>query len=258
MPVGEQEKTGLAIILVEPQMGENIGMVARAMMNFELSDLRLVQPRDGWPNPKAVSPAVGAKCVLDEARVFDDVAGAVADLDLVYATTARSRDMNKLSMSPRDAAVKILESEGAAARCGVLFGREAWGLDNDALALSDALVQVPVNEDFSSLNLAQAVLIVSYEWFQATRKAPPPKVSVSKNTRPANKEELLGLFEHLESELDACGFLRVKEKRPSMVRNLRNMLQRTGLTEQEVRTLRGVIKGLVGGSNSLGKPDGDA
>ncbi len=236
-----------AVVLVEPQLGENIGMVARAMLNCGLGALRLVRPRDGWPNDKAVAAAAGADVVLDGARLFGTAAEAVADLQRVFAATARPRDMTKVEVTPRRAALEMRRLADGCGRSGVLFGREAKGLTNDEVALADSILTVPLNPGFSSLNLAQAVFVVGYEWFLAGAKAPGRRVSMPKETRPATKKELLGLFEHLEGELDACGFLRVAEKRPVMVRNLRNIFQRAGLSEQEVRTLRGVITGLVGG-----------
>ncbi len=246
--VAESERSGApAVILVKPQLGENIGMVARAMLNCGLTDLRLVAPRDGWPNPAAEKSASGATVVLDRARVFETTADAVADLNRLYATTARSRDMTKAVVTPRRAALEIREAAAAGQHAGLLFGPEAKGLHNDDVALADTIVTAPLNPGFSSLNLAQAVLLLGYEWFQAGVETPDLEVTLPKGTRPATKKELLLLFEHLERELDACGFLHVREKRPVMVRNLRNMLQRAGLTEQEVRTLRGVITSLVDG-----------
>jgi len=217
------------------------------MLNCGLEDLRLVQPRDGWPNPKAWPPASGADAVLDQARVFRTTADAVADLTTVFATTARARDMTKRVLTPRAAAEALQASAGTGGRAGVLFGKEAKGLHNDDVALADAVLTVPLNPAFASLNIAMSVLLVGYEWFQAAHTAPDAALTMPRETRPATREELLGLFEHLEAELDWCGFLRVKEKRPKMVRNLRNMLGRAALTEQEVRTLRGVITGLVTG-----------
>ena len=236
---------GPAMVLVHPQLGENIGMAARAMLNCGLGELRLVRPRTGWPNPMAEAPAAGAVAVLDAARVFDTVAEAVADLQVLYATTARPRDLVKPVVTPRRAAEEMRAHAVAGRRVGVLFGREAKGLDNDDVALADAVLSVPLNPGFASLNLAQAVFAVAYEWFQAGDATPPADLPVPKDTRPANKAELVALFEHLEGELDACGFLRVREKRPIMVRNLRTAIQRAHLTEQEVRTLRGVIACLV-------------
>lgn len=236
---------GFAVILVEPQLGENIGMVARAMANCGLGELRLVAPRDGWPNPAAVAAASGADRILQGAKVFATTAGAVADLNTVLATTARPRDMAKDVVTPKGAAALLRVEAPEGARAGVLFGKEAMGLNNDDIALATTVLTVPLNPDFSSLNLAQAVFVVGYAWYQAADATLAHELVLPKDTRPANLAELTGLFEHLESELDACGFLRVKEKRPIMVRNIRNIFQRARLSEQEVRTLRGVISGLT-------------
>lgn len=234
-----------AIILVQPQLGENIGMAARAMLNNALGDMRLVAPVHGWPNEFAVKPASGAEIVLDGVKVFDTTAAAIADLSHVYATTARDRDLTKPVLTPRAAAVEMREICAAGGRPGVLFGREAWGLDNDDVTLADSIISVPMNPTFASINLAQAVLLVGYEWYQAGDNTPGADVRMSKGTRPADKQELIGMFEHLEKELDDCGFLRPPEKRPNMVRTIRNMFQRAQMTEQEVRTFRGIISGLI-------------
>jgi|APTNR8051073442_1049403.scaffolds.fasta_scaffold17162_2 tRNA/rRNA methyltransferase len=249
------ERPQPAIILVEPQLGENVGMVARAMLNCGLSELRLVNPREPWPNAKAEAAASGADVVLAHARVFASTEEAIADLAHVYATTARSRDMVKRVVTPRQAAAELRGQARRGERAGILFGKEAKGLHNDDVALAEAIVAAPLNPAFSSLNLAMAVLLVAYEWVvapAAETATPDPdqgagQMVIGKDTRPAGRAELLGLFGHLEAELDACGFLRVAEKRPGMVRNLRNIFVRAGLTEQEVRTLRGVIACLVAG-----------
>lgn len=233
-----------AIVLVRPQLGENIGTAARAMLNFGLSDLRLVAPRDGWPSERARAAASGADLVIDRARLFADSKEAVADLDFVIATTARARDMVKPVLTPAAAAAKLREAIAAGGRAGVMFGPERTGLENDEVVLADALVMVPVNPAFASLNLAQAVLLIGYEWFKASDRTAAERIDYLQ-TRPATKEELLGFFEHLEGELDRFGFLKPPEKRPSMVRNLRNLFQRAGLTEQEVRTMRGVVASLT-------------
>ena len=217
---------GPAIVLVEPQLGENIGTAARAMLNFGLTDLRLVRPRDDWPNDHAVKAASGATPVLEGARVFASTAEAIADLHHVFATTARPRDMLKATLTPAQLAATIGDLE-------------------PGVALAEALVEVPVNPAFASLNLAQAVLLVAYECARAGRAEAAPAVPPGR-TRPANREELIGFFEHLEGELDASGFLYPKEKRPTMVRNIRNLFQRAELMEQEVRTLRGIVAALAG------------
>ncbi len=235
---------GPAIVLVEPQLGENIGTAARAMLNCGLLDLRLVRPRDGWPNAKALSSASGADRVVEAARLYDSTAEAIADLDLVYAATARRRDMIKEVLTPAEAAARLRQAEAAGRRVGVLFGPERRGLTNDDLALSDAVVEAPLNPSFASLNLAQAVLIIGYAWFQAGSDAPAAALPTG-GTQPATKRELVDLFEHLERELDAGGFLYPPEKRPSMVRNIRDMLQRAGLRENEVKIFRGIITTLT-------------
>lgn len=233
-----------AIVLVRPQLGENIGTASRAMLNFGLSDLRLVAPRDGWPSDRARAAASGADLVIDRARLFASSEEAVADLDFVIATTARTRDMTKPVLTPAAAAAKLREAIAAGGRAGVMFGPERTGLENDEVVLADALLMVPVNPAFASLNLAQAVLLVGYEWFKADDRTATERIDTLQ-TRPATKEELIGFFEHLERELDRFGFLKPPEKRPSMVRNLRNLFQRAAMTEQEVRTMRGVVASLT-------------
>jgi tRNA/rRNA methyltransferase len=236
---------GPAIILVEPQLGENIGTAARAMMNCGLDDLRLVRPRDGWPSDKAVAAASGADAVLDQARLYPSVEAAIGDLVHVYASTARDRYMVKRELTPRRAAEEMRGFISAGEACGVLFGPERTGLVNDHIALADTVVSVPLNPAFSSLNLAQAVLIVGYEWFTA-RIEPRPEIMHRGHSRPANKEELLRFFEHFEEALGDSGFLRHPDKRPSLTRNLRNLFQRAQCTEQELRTLHGVITAFMG------------
>ena len=233
---------GPAVVLVEPQLGENIGFVARAMRNFGLGDLRLVRPRDGWPNAKASAAASGADAVLDQARLFGTTAAAIADLHRLYAATARARDMRKPSLSAEEAG-REMRALGDGAQAGILFGPERAGLHNDDVALADSILTVPLNPAFASLSLPQAVLLVGYEWF---RGGAPPAEPEQVGAAPATKAQLMNLFEHLETELDAAGFLRHAERRPSMVRNLRNMLARAGLTEKEVSALRGVIRALAG------------
>lgn len=237
-------EAGPAVILVAPQLGENIGTAARAMLNFGLTDLRLVRPRDGWPNERARAAASGADIVVDGARLFGSTAEAVADLDYVIATTARARDMVKPILTPAAAASGLRAAIQKGGRAGLLFGPERTGLENDDLALADALMMVPVNPAFASLNLAQCVLLMSYEWHKAGDATEAARIDYQQ-TRPANKDELLGFFQHLEGELDRFGFLKPPEKKPSMIRNLRNMFQRAALTEQEVRTLRGVVAALT-------------
>jgi len=235
---------GPAVVLVEPQMAENIGMAARAMLNCGLDDLRLVQPRQRWPHPRALATASGADAVIAAARVFPTTEAAIADLRLVFAATVRDRDMALRVVTPARAADEM-RAFAPKGRAGVIFGKESKGLANDDVALADAIVTVPVNPEFGSLNLAQAVFAVAHAWFAAGAGAAASRLRLNARTRPATKEELVGFFEHLERELDACGFLRLKHKRPIMVRNLRALFQRAQLTEQEVRTLRGVVAGLA-------------
>ncbi len=246
-PAGAPLVQGPVVILVDPQLGENIGMAARAMLNCALTELRLVRPRDGWPNEKALAASVGAADVIERAQIFETTAEAVADLERVYGATARPRDMNKTVFTPRAAAPDMRAFMAEGGRSGVLFGGEAKGLNNDDITLCDAVLEVPLNPGFRSLNLAQAVFAMGYEWFLATAESLETAPEIRPDARPATKAELIGLFEHLEKELDACGFLRIEEKRPAMVRNIRNIFQRAGMTDQEVRTLRGVIAGLVKG-----------
>lgn len=241
---GEGEGGLPVVILVAPQLGENIGTAARAMLNFGLTEMRLVRPRDGWPAPKARSAAAGADIVIDGVKVFDQTADAIADLDLVLATTARPRDMVKPVFTPGEGATRLRVHHVGGGRAGVLFGPERTGLTNDDLALADGVVSVPLNPAFSSLNLAQSVLLMGYEWFQTADATASVTLGMA-GSRPANKGELVGLFEHLERELDDTGFLQPLEKRPAMVRNIRNLFQRAQPTEQEVRTFRGVISALT-------------
>ncbi|HYC64181.1 MAG TPA: RNA methyltransferase [Reyranellaceae bacterium] len=229
------------VILVRPQLGENIGMAARAMLNCGLSRLRLVKPRDGWPNPKAQRAASGADVVLEEAEVFESVADAVADLERVVATTARNRELAQRIVTARRAAKEMRAWIGKGQGVGVLFGAERTGLTNDELVHADTLLSIPLNPQFSSLNVAQAVLLVAYEWLTSGDDTAAERMS-DHSARPATKDELVNLFDHLERALDQSGFLRNKAMRPSMVLNLRAFLQRAGMTEQEVRSFHGVIK----------------
>jgi tRNA/rRNA methyltransferase len=234
-----------AIILVEPQLGENIGAAARAMLNCGLSDLRLVNPRDGWPNAKAAAAASGADQVLEQARVYASTAEAIADLRHVYATTARDRDMTKKVATPKEAARAMRRYAAKREAFGILFGPERRGLTNDDVVLADTLLVAPLNPAFRSLNLGQAVLLIAYEWFQAGPAAKSGPMAKG-GAVLATKKELTDFFAHLESELDRTGFLMLKEKRPGMVRNIRNIFQRAKLMDHEARTLHGIIVALTG------------
>ncbi len=243
---------GPAIILVKPQLGENIGTAARAMLNCGLTDLRLVQPRDAWPNAQANAASSGADNVIDGARLHQTTEDAIGDLQRVYAATARPRDMVKPVMRPRAAAQDMSQALASGAAVGVLFGAERSGLDNDDVTLADTVIEVPLNPAFRSLNLAQAVLIVGYEWFiESQSKVGPAEDSAAEKwretgtTEPVSKAELLNFLSRLESELDDCGFLLPREKRPTMVRTIRNIFQRARLTDQDVRTLHGIVSGLT-------------
>ena len=235
---------GPAIILVRPQLSENIGTTARAMLNCGLTDLRLVEPRENWLQDRAFAAASGADRVLLAAQEFATTAEAVADLQRVWASTARNRFMVKDVDSPRGAAAIMRRIVAEGQTVGVMFGPERTGLENEDIALADTVLSVPTNPDYSSLNLAQCVLLVGYEWYQAGM-VEPPKAMTKGAEPPADKAKLFAFFEHLERELDACGFLRVVDKRPGMVRNIRNMFQRAHLTGQEIQTLHGMIHELA-------------
>ncbi|MCG8543575.1 MAG: RNA methyltransferase [Alphaproteobacteria bacterium] len=243
----ERRTGGPVVVLVAPQLGENIGFAARAMLNCGLTRLRLVRPRDGWPNEKARAAAAGADAVVDGVQVFDTTVAAIADLARVFAATARPRDMIKPVMTPRHAAAELRAEMANGVPCGLLFGPERSGLENDDVALADTVIQVPLNPAFSSLSLPQAVLLAAYEWFQAEDDTPGETLTMGR-TEPATKADLVNLFERLEAALDDAGFLHVAEKRPGMVRNIRNIFQRARLTEQEVRTLHGIVSALANDS----------
>ncbi len=233
-----------AIILVGAQLGENIGTVARAMLNFGLTDLRLVRPRAGWQLDRAIKASAGADALINNRREFDDLDAAIADLGYVVATSARPRDMVKPVMTPARVAVEIQSRAKIAAKTGIVFGCERTGLDNEDISRADVLCQVPINPDFSSLNLAQAVLLLSYEWYQHAHMAVAEDLPLP-DTRPAKHAEITGMFTHFEAALDASGFLAPAEKKPAMMRNIRNMFLRASLTEQDIRTFRGIINSLL-------------
>lgn len=235
---------GPVIVLVEPQLGENIGMVARAMANFGLSELRLVNPRDGWPSEKARAAASKADHVIDATQVFDTLEQAIADLNFVYATTARERYGFKPVRSPVVAAATLRLKFRAGERTGILFGRERWGLSNEEVALADEIVTFPVNPAFASLNIAQAVLLMSYEWLKSGMEDLSRTPFQAVEQRPSTKEELFGFFEQVEDALDARGYFHPAAKKPKMVDNLRAVLSRRAFTSQEIGVLRGVIASL--------------
>ena len=250
------------IILISPQMGENIGSAARVMMNFGLSDLRIVTPRDGWPNPKAVDTAKWAKPVIEAAQVFDSLKDATFDISKLYATTARSRDMVKPVATARQTAQEILSHKGKSA---IMFGAERTGLENKDISLADKITVIPVSKEYSSLNLAQAVSIICYEYFHNIYEESDnidddlpicsdlPGFSESNKLKEidlgksnaATKHDVAKMFEHLEKELDEGDFFKVPDKRAKMIINIRNIFARANLTDQDVRTLRGIIKSLT-------------
>ena len=226
------------IVLVRPQLGENIGKAARAMLNFGLTEMRLVAPRDGWPNPAAGPAAAGADRVLDEARVFDTTAQAVADCAHVYATTVRKRGVTKPVLAPDEAAAEIAAQPG---RNAILFGPERSGLETDEVTLARAILTVPVNPDFASLNLAQAVILVAYEWSRGRGLAQPTAEDL---LPPAPQQELDEMIGHLEQLLEPTGYFRPPSRAAATKRTLRNMLTKPGWNHLEVRTLRGVLSAL--------------
>ncbi len=246
------ELAGPVIILVEPQLGENIGMAARAMGNFALSRLRLVNPRDGWPNVSAQRAAAGADHILDSVELFDSVADAVADLDLLLATTARAHDQAKPVLGPEAAAKEIVNHIGRGGKTGILFGRERWGLTNDEVARANRIVTFPVNPGFASLNLAQAVLLMGYEWFKLSTAGQLP-FEKPERSPPASQHQIDAFFENLVQELDKVEFLRPAEKRDTMLVNLRNIFTRMEPTKQDMHTLHGVVMAIAEGRKGPAK-----
>lgn len=231
-----------SILLVRPQMGENIGAAARAMANFGLRELRLVAPRDGWPNPKASDTAGKALNVIDDAKTYAEVNEALADCQFVLATTARERAMNLPVMEVREAMRELRIRAARGEKCAIMFGPERTGLENEDMALANAVVTIPVAPEYASLNVGQAVVVCAYEWFQGVTSHQSPVAS--KEEAAAPRAQLLGLFGQLEAALDEVNFWRVPEKKEIMWRNIRASLTRAGLTEQEIATWRGIIKAL--------------
>jgi tRNA/rRNA methyltransferase len=243
---------GPVLILVEPQLGENIGMAARAMGNFALSRLRLVNPRDGWPNISAQRAAAGADHILEGAQLFDTVEEAVADLDLLFATTARAHDQAKPVVGPEAAAREIAEHVASGGKAGILFGRERWGLTNDEVARANRVITFPVNPGFASLNLAQAVLLTGYEWFKLAAAGALP-FAIPERSERASHHQVEAFFESLVRELDRVEFLRPPEKRETMLVNLRNIFLRMEPTKQDMHTLHGVVMAIAEGRKGPAK-----
>ena len=235
------------VILVEPQLGENIGMCARAMGNFGLSRLRLVRPRDGWPNLHARRAAAGADHIIEAAELFDSLEAALADCSLVFATTARPHDQAKPVLGPDTAAREMAAGIANGDNVAILFGRERWGLTNEEVARADRIATFPVNPAFASLNLAQAVLLTGYEWFRHAHRAALPFEATGRSPR-ASKHQFDVFFDNLVQQLDRVEFLRPAEKRDTMVVNLRNIVARMEPTQQDIRTLHGVVRALAEGN----------
>src|SRR6201995_2029096 len=243
---------GPVVILVEPQLGENIGMAARAMGNFGLSRLRIVNPRDGWPNVSAQRAAAGADHILERAELFDTVTQAVADCALLFATTARAHDQAKPVVGPQAAATEMVGEIASGGAVGILFGRERYGLQNEEVALANRIIPFPVNPGFASLNLAQAVLLMGYEWFKLSTEGALPFTMPERSER-ASQHQTDAFFENLVRELDRVEFLPPAEKRETMLVNLRNIFLRMEPTKQDMHTLHGVIMAIAEGRKGPAK-----
>jgi tRNA/rRNA methyltransferase len=247
------ELAGPIVILVEPQLGENIGMAARAMGNFGLTALRIVNPRDGWPNVQARRAASGADHILDQVELFDTVEQAVADCTLLFATTARAHDQAKPVVAPEAAAREIAAAiGGGGGKVGILFGRERYGLQNEEVALANRIITFPVNPGFASLNLAQAVLLIGYEWFKLATAGALPFAMPERSER-ASQHQMQAFFDNLVRELDKVEFLRPAEKRDTMLVNLRNIFTRMDPTKQDMHTLHGVVMAIAEGRKGPAK-----
>jgi tRNA/rRNA methyltransferase len=246
------ELAGPVVILVEPQLGENIGMAARAMGNFALGRLRIVNPRDGWPNVAAQRAAAGADHIIDHVELFDTLEAAVADCTLLFATTARAHDQAKPVVGPEAAAREMTGEIKSGGRVGILFGRERWGLTNEEVGLSNRIITFPVNPGFASLNLAQAVLLVGYEWFKLSTAGELP-FAMPERSEPASQHQIQAFFDNLVRELDKVEFLRPVEKRDTMLVNLRNIFTRMEPTKQDMHTLHGVVMAIAEGRKGPAK-----
>lgn len=248
----QRQPKGPAVVLVNPQMGENIGMSARAMLNCGLTDLRIVNPRDGWPSESALATASGATSVIQNAKLYATLGDAIADCTFTLATGSFDRDMVKTVLSPETAAMAIIRADASAGQptCAIVFGPERAGLTNEDVALCDAYITVPLNPAYPSLNLAQAVLLIGYAWYaRITKQEGLPTAGAGlldslciDDANAATKEQLNGLFDHVIAVLDDAGFFKTESQRPTMVRNLRNTFHRLRLSTQEVNTFRGALK----------------
>ena len=243
---------GPIVVLVEPQLGENIGMAARAMGNFALTRLRIVNPRDGWPNVAAQRAAAGADHILALTELFDTVEAAVADCTLLFATTARAHDQAKPVVGPEAAAEEMVGELAAGGTVGILFGRERWGLQNEEVGLANRIITFPVNPGFASLNLAQAVLLIGYEWFKLATAGRLPFAMPERSER-ASQHQIQAFFDNLVRELDRVEFLRPAEKRDTMLVNLRNIFTRMEPTKQDMHTLHGVVMAIAEGRKGPAK-----
>ncbi|HKO70163.1 MAG TPA: TrmJ/YjtD family RNA methyltransferase [Bradyrhizobium sp.] len=253
----DRTKTGMdlagpVVVLVEPQLGENIGMAARAMGNFALARLRIVKPRDGWPNVSAQRAAAGADHILERVELFDTVEQAVADCTLLFATTARAHDQAKPVVAPEAAAREMGGELKSGGTVGILFGRERYGLQNEEVALADRIITFPVNPGFASLNLAQAVLLTGYEWFKLSTAGALPFAMPERSGR-ASQHQMQAFFDNLVNELDKVEFLRPAEKRDTMLVNLRNIFSRMEPTKQDMHTLHGVVMAIAEGRKGPAK-----
>ena len=232
------------IILVRPQLGQNIGKAARAMLNFGLTELRLVSPRDGWPNPDAGPAASGADVVLEQAQLFETTEAAIADCNLVFASTVRRRDLVMPVVGPEEMAERIAASSGGSA---ILFGPERSGLETEDVAQADAIVTVPINPEFGSLNLAQAVILLAYEWSRRAQLAQP---TVKQSEPQAPHGDLEGLIDHLNGELDAKGYFHPPSRAQATKNTLRTIFTKAGWSSREIKAIRGIIRALVGPARS--------
>lgn len=242
--MAEAESITPVVVLVRPQMGENIGAAARAMLNFSLDRLRIVDPRDGWPNPKANAMASGAGRVLNQAGIFPDLASAVADCDYVFATTARSRELVKEVVTPERAMASAREMAAQGRKVAILFGPERAGLENADIVHANAIVTVPVNPEFFSLNMGQAVLLLAYEWGRQGSEVPASVMGLAR-TELASREEITRLGDHYEERLEEAGFFFPETRAEGMRLSLRNMWGRLGLTRAEVQSLHGMLRQIL-------------
>lgn len=240
-PTPNPEPPTPVVILVRPQMGENIGAVARAMANFGLKELRLAAPRDGWPNPKAVEMSAGAETIIETTKTYHDFTSAMADIHLAYATTARPRDMEKRVLEPPAAIADIRQHSEAGKKIALVFGPERTGLENEEISWCDTLITIPTAPEKRSINIAQAAVIIGYEWWRQQSERQDVSLALDEM---APKAEWEAMFSQLESYLDQADYFRAADRKPTMWLNLRNMLMRSRMSEQELRSFRGLIRSL--------------